>query len=211
MYRSIAADVMRTLIRTCGLVSAGGLVRHQRSCRLPAGEAGREPDRRISAAGSDSYLLCFVRRDWPGQRAQVRPPLQATEHHHHHHHRPVAARIVAQRWEAGGHVWGTVATMPLVPAVVDAVAPVPTDSRGRDRSAPVPQPAQGNRRGRKQSEVSRTIRRPGAAFPKLAGNEGWERCASCGHTIRLRLDDSSGATTSTVQYAPVPGRLPPSR
>ena len=29
--------------------------------------------------------------------------------------------IVAQGWEAGGHVWGQVATMALVPAVVDAV------------------------------------------------------------------------------------------
>src|SRR5580693_3213293 len=29
--------------------------------------------------------------------------------------------IVAQGWEAGGHVWSKVATMPLVPAVVDAV------------------------------------------------------------------------------------------
>jgi nitronate monooxygenase len=33
--------------------------------------------------------------------------------------------VVAQGWEPGGHVWGTVATLPLVPAVVDAVAPVP--------------------------------------------------------------------------------------
>jgi len=33
--------------------------------------------------------------------------------------------VVAQGWEAGGHVWGQVATLPLVPAVVDAVAPVP--------------------------------------------------------------------------------------
>src|SRR4051812_15383921 len=32
--------------------------------------------------------------------------------------------IVAQGWEAGGHVWGTVATLALVPRVVDAVAPV---------------------------------------------------------------------------------------
>lgn len=33
--------------------------------------------------------------------------------------------IVAQGWEAGGHVWGQVSTMALVPAVVDAVsAPV---------------------------------------------------------------------------------------
>lgn len=29
--------------------------------------------------------------------------------------------IVSQGWEAGGHVWGGVATMPLVPAVADAV------------------------------------------------------------------------------------------
>src|SRR5262249_49405791 len=31
--------------------------------------------------------------------------------------------VVAQGWEAGGHVRGTVATLPLVPAVVDAVSP----------------------------------------------------------------------------------------
>jgi NAD(P)H-dependent flavin oxidoreductase YrpB (nitropropane dioxygenase family) len=38
--------------------------------------------------------------------------------------------IVAQGWEAGGHVWGDIATMPLVPAVVDAVAPVPVLAGG---------------------------------------------------------------------------------
>ena len=45
--------------------------------------------------------------------------------------------IVAQGWEAGGHVRGQVATLALVPAVVDAVAPTPvvaaggiTDGRG---------------------------------------------------------------------------------
>jgi NAD(P)H-dependent flavin oxidoreductase YrpB (nitropropane dioxygenase family) len=38
--------------------------------------------------------------------------------------------VVAQGWEAGGHVRGTVATMPLVPAVVDAVSPVPVVSAG---------------------------------------------------------------------------------
>lgn len=38
--------------------------------------------------------------------------------------------VVAQGWEAGGHVWGLVATMPLVPAVVDAVAPVPVIAAG---------------------------------------------------------------------------------
>jgi len=38
--------------------------------------------------------------------------------------------VVAQGWEAGGHVWGTVATLPLVPAVVDAVEPVPVIAAG---------------------------------------------------------------------------------
>jgi nitronate monooxygenase len=38
--------------------------------------------------------------------------------------------IVAQGWEAGGHVCGNVATLPLVPAVVDAVAPVPVIAAG---------------------------------------------------------------------------------
>jgi len=38
--------------------------------------------------------------------------------------------VVAQGWEAGGHVWGTVATLPLVPAVVDAVAPLPVLAGG---------------------------------------------------------------------------------
>lgn len=38
--------------------------------------------------------------------------------------------IVAQGWEAGGHVWGEVATLPLVPRVVDAVAPTPVLAAG---------------------------------------------------------------------------------
>jgi nitronate monooxygenase len=38
--------------------------------------------------------------------------------------------VVAQGWEAGGHVGGAVATLPLVPAVVDAVAPVPVIAAG---------------------------------------------------------------------------------
>jgi nitronate monooxygenase len=38
--------------------------------------------------------------------------------------------VVAQGWEAGGHVWGQVATLPLVPAVVDAVTPVPVIAAG---------------------------------------------------------------------------------
>ncbi len=38
--------------------------------------------------------------------------------------------VVAQGWEAGGHVRSPVATLPLVPAVVDAVAPVPVIAAG---------------------------------------------------------------------------------
>ena len=45
--------------------------------------------------------------------------------------------VVAQGWEAGGHVWGQVSTLALVPAVVDAVPGTPviaaggiTDGRG---------------------------------------------------------------------------------
>jgi NAD(P)H-dependent flavin oxidoreductase YrpB (nitropropane dioxygenase family) len=38
--------------------------------------------------------------------------------------------VVAQGWEAGGHVWGEVASLPLIPAVVDAVDPVPVIAAG---------------------------------------------------------------------------------
>jgi nitronate monooxygenase len=36
-----------------------------------------------------------------------------------------ADMVVAQGWEAGGHVWSTVATLRLVPAIVDAVPATP--------------------------------------------------------------------------------------
>jgi nitronate monooxygenase len=38
--------------------------------------------------------------------------------------------IVAQGWEAGGHVRGEVATLVLIPAVIDAVAPTPVVAAG---------------------------------------------------------------------------------
>jgi len=41
-----------------------------------------------------------------------------------------ADAIVAQGWEAGGHVRGTVSTLALVPAAVDAVAPIPVVAAG---------------------------------------------------------------------------------
>jgi nitronate monooxygenase len=38
--------------------------------------------------------------------------------------------VVAQGWEAGGHVWGEVSTLALVPRVVDAAAPLPVVAAG---------------------------------------------------------------------------------
>jgi NAD(P)H-dependent flavin oxidoreductase YrpB (nitropropane dioxygenase family) len=38
--------------------------------------------------------------------------------------------VVAQGWEAGGHVWGRVATLPLVPAVRSAVGSLPVVAAG---------------------------------------------------------------------------------
>ena len=38
--------------------------------------------------------------------------------------------VVAQGWEAGGHIRGTVATMPLIPAVVDAIFPTAVVAAG---------------------------------------------------------------------------------
>jgi NAD(P)H-dependent flavin oxidoreductase YrpB (nitropropane dioxygenase family) len=38
--------------------------------------------------------------------------------------------VVAQGWEAGGHVRGTIATLPLVPAVIDAISPTPVVAAG---------------------------------------------------------------------------------
>ena len=38
--------------------------------------------------------------------------------------------IVAQGWEAGGHLWGQVASFPLIPAVVDVVGSTPVIAAG---------------------------------------------------------------------------------
>src|SRR5919197_257282 len=46
--------------------------------------------------------------------------------------------VVAQGWEAGGHVWGEVSTMVLVPAVVDAVPDTPGVAAGGPASGKRP-------------------------------------------------------------------------
>jgi NAD(P)H-dependent flavin oxidoreductase YrpB (nitropropane dioxygenase family) len=38
--------------------------------------------------------------------------------------------VIAQGWEAGGHIRGSVATMPLIPVVVDAIFPTPVVAAG---------------------------------------------------------------------------------
>jgi len=38
--------------------------------------------------------------------------------------------VVAQGWEAGGHVVGRIASMPLIPSVVDAINPIPVVAAG---------------------------------------------------------------------------------
>lgn len=75
-----------------------------------------------------------------GDPGRFRPAISAAGAFHLHTVRsPAEARaavdagvdgVVAQGWEAGGHVWGDVATLPLVPAVVDAVAPAPVVAAG---------------------------------------------------------------------------------
>jgi NAD(P)H-dependent flavin oxidoreductase YrpB (nitropropane dioxygenase family) len=83
--------------------------------------------------------------------------------------------VVAQGWEAGGHVWSRVATLPLVPAVVDAVTPVPVIAAG----------GIGNARG------VAAVLALGAQAALLVGRT--ERCprptttARCGHRRRTRL------------------------
>src|SRR5258705_10537028 len=41
-----------------------------------------------------------------------------------------ADAVVAQGWDAGGHVWGQIGTLALVPAAVDAVQPTPATAGG---------------------------------------------------------------------------------
>ncbi len=73
----------------------------------------------------------------PGARAD-RPPAAGAMHLHTVGSAAEARRaveagvdvVVAQGWEAGGHVWDQLATLPLVPAVVDAAAQVPVIAAG---------------------------------------------------------------------------------
>ena len=80
--------------------------------------------------------------------------------------------VVAQGWEAGGHVWGDVATLALVPAVVDAVGPTTVDRGRRDRrrTGAGGRPDAG-RLGRLARDALRDVDRGGRA-PSLSGVDG---------------------------------------
>lgn len=67
-----------------------------------------------AAQRSDAVVLCTV--------GSVAGAVQARD--------AGADAIVAQGWEAGGHVCGEVSTMILVPAVVDAIGPTPVVAAG---------------------------------------------------------------------------------
>jgi nitronate monooxygenase len=88
--------------------------------------------------------------------------------------------VIAQGWEAGGHVRGMVATMPLVPAVVDAVSPTPVVAAGgiadgRPRCSP------GARRGGRLDRHALSCQRRGGDPSSLS------RARSAGQRERYRL------------------------
>ena len=72
--------------------------------------------------------------------------------------------IVAQGWEAGGHVRGKVATMPLIPAVVDAVVARSGRCRGWDCRRQGPRRGIGARGGRRVDRHPFS-RKPGGSRP----------------------------------------------
>jgi hypothetical protein len=80
--------------------------------------------------------------------------------------------IVAQGWEAGGHVWCTVATMPLVPIVVETVELVPVVAAGGIADTAWPPPCASAPRGRgsahgfSRARRSRSIRITNGASSK---------------------------------------------
>ena len=108
--------------------------------------------------------------------------------------------VVAQGWEAGGHVQGTIGTMALVPAVVDAVAPVPVIAAGgsptaagsppRSRSAPRRSgsgPASSLRRGQDPQDLPRA--RPGRHRRRLGARPRLRRrLVGCARTHLAQRD-----------------------
>ncbi len=122
--QEIAEAIERTSSLTSRPFAANFLFNSPQDERVEAALAAGAPI--VSLAGGDPAP--FIRRIREGGARVLATVGTAVEARH-----AVDAGadvVVAQGWEAGGHVWGTVATLALVPAVVDAVAPVPVVAAG---------------------------------------------------------------------------------
>ncbi|MGH2873625.1 MAG: nitronate monooxygenase [Solirubrobacteraceae bacterium] len=105
-----------------------------------AGRAGRVGRRPLTVRRSSCAARDAARRAIPGRRPDYVSLIHAGGALHLHN--VGSAReareaidadvdaVVAQGWEAWGHVWGEVATTALLPAVVDAIAPAPVIAAG---------------------------------------------------------------------------------
>ncbi len=103
--------------------------------QLEFGVSPRRAARSLSSRGGTDYLVLLARA------ISTRRASETSRRHSPSHTVSTAKEarhavecgvdvVVAQGWEAGGHVRGTVATMPLIPAVVDAVGSVPVMAAG---------------------------------------------------------------------------------
>ena len=119
--------------------------------------------------------------------------------------------IVAQGWEAGGHVWSQVATLPLVPAVVDAVAPVPVIAAGGigDARGVAAVLALGRASGVAGYPVSagRGDAHPRGVSPSSDGR-GRDRCAVVPRPVRRRLAGCAPPRPPQLDGRDVGGRGP---
>jgi hypothetical protein len=122
--------------------------------------------------------------------------------------------IVAQGGEAGGHVWGKVATLPLVPAVVDAVAPVPVIAAGGIGDARGVAAVLGPRRAGRVAGHAVPAGRGNAdprGLPAPADSRGRNRSAVVRQPVRRRVARLSPPRPPQLNGQGVGGRGPPTR
>ena len=112
--------------------------------------------------------------------------------------------IVAQGWEAGGRVRGQVASLPLVPAVVDAVRPVPSSRREEwptDEDSPPSWSSEPTPDGWARGSCSRARQRP----PRMAAPH--PRCFRDQHLVRNRLRSRLARCAASHAAQQHPGRV----
>ena len=120
--------------------------------------------------------------------------------------------IVAQGWEAGGHVRGQVATLPLVPAVVDAVAPVPVIAAGGIGDARGVAAVLGAGRPGGMAGYPVPARRgdaPPRGVPPPPGGRSRDRCAMVRRPVRGGLAGRAPPRSAQLDGGDVGGRRPP--